>query len=547
MSETAAQTSRQVPARRKEKGQVLIIVVFAIIGLVAFIGLVIDLGLVYIGYGQLRRSVDAAALAASLQYREGYTISDLETAATEFLVLNGINDPAAVVETCAEDGLLCDTNGDGTVSESEHRKFVHVVASTTVPLAFLRVIGINEIPLTAEAVSEAASVDVVIAIDRSESMTFDAAPGNPMRDPSQCNAADAGGIYPGDCSPFEDVKVAAVSFVDNLFLDDDGAGPHIGYDRVGVVTFDHHMHCSTCANSDDNLSLALTTDKNRITNTIRHLWVYQSGDDSLPGIDVGYDGTTCNDVPGYDLNPRYGSGPVPDGPCRLYDDTTENYVLFDCPAFWVTHDASSCTSTNIGGGLLAAGNEFADSFRQESLWVVILLSDGAANASTDISEAQPNGFCPAGTKNNNPFCRDNEYTGMAMGIPTYNNTRHCYDNPDDGIDLQNHAICLGVTDPEWDFAGTSDNGTHYDADDFARDMADWLFQNNVISFSIGLGNLVTGASQADVTKGDPNDGEELLRYVAGVTGGLYFFAPSGAQLREIFAQIADNIATRLTR
>ena len=55
----------------KEKGQVLVIVVFAIVGLIAFIGLVVDLGLVYIGHGQLRRSVDAAALAASLQYREG--------------------------------------------------------------------------------------------------------------------------------------------------------------------------------------------------------------------------------------------------------------------------------------------------------------------------------------------------------------------------------------------------------------------------------------------------------------------------------------------
>lgn len=533
--------------RRNEKGQILIIVVFAIVGLVAFIGLVVDLGLVYISYGQLRRSVDAAALAASLQYREGYTIDDLEAAATEFLILNGINDPEASVLTCAEDVFLCDTNGDGEITDNEHRKFVQVVASTNVQLAFMRVIGITEIPLQAEAVSEAASVDVVLAIDRSESMTFDAPSGSSMRDPSQCNAADAGGMFPGDCSPFEDVKVAAAAFVDNLFLDDDGAGEHIGYDRVGVVTFDHHIHCSTCSNAGDNLSLALTTDEDRILHIIRHLWVYQTGDDALPGVDVGYDGVTCNDVAGYDLNPRYGSGPVPSGPCRLYNDTDESYVLFDCPSYWVNNDASSCTSTNIGGGLLAAGNEFASSFREESLWVVILLTDGAANASTDISGNLPHGFCPAGTKNNNPFCRDNEYVGQVMGVPSYVNTRHCYDNPDDGIDLANHAICLGVEDAEWDFAGTTDDGTHYDADDFARDMSDWLLQNNVISFSIGLGNLVTGANQADPTKGDPNDGEELLRYVAGVTGGLYFFAPSGAQLRQIFAEIADNIATRLTR
>ena len=41
--------SKHHPA--KEKGQVLVIVVFAIVGLIAFIGLVVDLGLVYIGLG----------------------------------------------------------------------------------------------------------------------------------------------------------------------------------------------------------------------------------------------------------------------------------------------------------------------------------------------------------------------------------------------------------------------------------------------------------------------------------------------------------------
>jgi hypothetical protein len=48
-------------------------------------------------------------------------------------------------------------------------------------------------------------------------------------------------------------------------------------------------------------------------------------------------------------------------------------------------------------------------------------------------------------------------------------------------------------------------------------------------------------------QGDPNDGEELIQYAAGVTSGLYFNAPNSEQLRQIFAAIADNIATRLTR
>jgi hypothetical protein len=108
--------------------------------------------------------------------------------------------------------------------------------------------------------------------------------------------------------------------------------------------------------------------------------------------------------------------------------------------------------------------------------------------------------------------------------------------------MDNRAMCLSVTNPTWDFAGTLDDGSHYDADDFARDMADWLSQNNVLTFSIGLGRLVNTSSF-----GDPLDGEQLLRYTAGVAGGQYFWAPSSADLRQIFAKIADNIATRLTR
>ena len=103
----AMQTKLSVFKKRphSENGQVLIIMAFAITALIAFIGLVVDLGLVYIGHSQLRKAVDAAALAASLQYRKNYVLSDLVTSATEFLTLNGINDPSATVVTARKN--LC--------------------------------------------------------------------------------------------------------------------------------------------------------------------------------------------------------------------------------------------------------------------------------------------------------------------------------------------------------------------------------------------------------------------------------------------------------
>jgi hypothetical protein len=324
------------------------------------------------------------------------------------------------------------------------------------------------------------------------------------------------------------------------------------YDRVAVVTFDRHVHCSTCDNAGDRLSLALTSDENQIHTRIRNLWVYQAGTDSTPDADVGKDGATsdtCNGWPFYnDLNDgtSYKPGPQNAGPCRWYNPGPGgSFIGLDCPSAYLTGgDFSSCTTTNIGGGLMAAGDEFAASMRQEALWVVILLTDGAANSSTDASGNLPFGFCPNGTnrKGEQPYCRDAEpeikdVNGNVIG---WTQTRHCYDVP--GVTMDNRAMCLGVTNPTWDFAGTLDDGSHYDADDFARDMADWLSQNNVLTFSIGLGRLVNTSS-----KGDPLDGEELLKYTAGVAGGQYFFAPDSTELRQIFAKIADNIATRLTR
>ena len=87
---------------------------------------------------------------------------------------------------------------------------------------------------------------------------------------------------------------------------------------------------------------------------------------------------------------------------------------------------------------------------------------------------------------------------------------------------------------------------NYDADDYAHDMADFVGEGgqNALIFAIGLGDQVQHAGT-----GDPDAGEQLLEYTVedGVGNGLYYFAPSGAELRDIFQEIADNIATRLSQ
>ena len=479
------------------------------ISLVAIVGLAVDTGLLYLNHGKLRRAVDAAALAASSQFREGYSTAEMEKSAVEFLKLNGINDPTATVETCA-------TNpGDPAVCTTPSRKLVRVHATSVARLAFLPVIGIRTATVTATAVSEAASMDVVLVIDTSDSMTYDAPEGDPMRDPSQCNPIH-------NCHPFEEVKDAAKAFVDQLYFP---------YDRVSVVTFSDSAH----------VDLGFSDKKSDVIAAINGLNVID------PPVCPTASGP-CRTYQRYlDNDPIYGNnnGNIYDEPYvdANGDGIPDTYIGFDCPVFhWPapigTGNPDTCGTTSIGKGLLFAGDEFAnpDTFRQESLWVAILLTDGATNG--------PSYVCP-NTTWSNPFCRDNNAL-----------TRHCF-TADDTSCLANG----GVFDP-----------INYDTDDYARNMADFVSQDqHALVFTIGLGPLVRTSIprvEFDLTAKPPipkldggghqidcgtladdcwGAGEQLLRYAADTGGGKYYYAPSGNQLRDIFLDIAQNLATRLTQ
>jgi hypothetical protein len=205
--------------------------------------------------------------------------------------------------------------------------------------------------------------------------------------------------------------------------------------------------------------------------------------------------------------------------------------------------------------MLLAGNEFAgDSslgieMREESLWVVIALVGGPANASNPANNGDTPlghnqfGHCPQATwpenpqnqdpvppVDRNPACRDAPAT-----------TRHCID--------EYRASC--------EAAGGTYDSENYDADDFARDMADFVADpidgQGATVFTIGLGNLVINAPS-----GQPDSGEVLLQYMARTAGdqnteaatvnhGEYYFAPTPGTLTVIFQKIADNIFTRISQ
>ncbi len=538
-------------AGRSERGQVLVVVTIAMLALVAFVGLTVDVGLLYVEHGKLRRAVDAAALAASSEFRKGYHYpgqehTNLVNAAREFLKLNGYDPDDAEhpytprVETCESALAAGDEDVAKILNCSSRGKKVWVEASTVMETSFLQVIGIREVPLRAQAVSEAASLDVVLVIDTSESMTNEVTDDwdePTMRDPYQCNPVD-------DCHPFREVKEAAKAFVDQLFFP---------YDRVSIVTFDqtarYVLHFS-----DDPLK----NNAAYIKSKIQGLKVME------PDVCVAAGGGPCREYkrhPDSDGDGDNHDEPIIDNNMNGIGDT---YLGLRCPelqgygtVYESKDNPAPCGTTNMGAGMLYAGNEFAGAttanpppdppirIRTDSLWAVILLSDGAINSSFGVYglDGTPANFC---TSDENPICRDK-----------WADTRHCIDGPT-AIAHRQFLRCLA--------RGGTNTPAFHDVTDFAMDMADFVFdEQQALIFTIGLGPDVLARKggeflcNPDSLDYDPvacarvETGETFLRYAADPdgdetpAGGEYYYAPTGDQLREIFLDIAKKLATRLTQ
>ncbi len=577
---------RQNPPRRPdrrptaESGQSAVILAIMFIVLLAFVGLATDAGILYVSYGQLRRAADAAALSAASQYREARPFDEITEAATQYVRLQGVpmQPGDVVVESCYDTvetvGVIPDSQthakvlAEPSICTYPVRKLVRVTVTTRVQLAFMQLFGWRDpIPLTTYAVSEAASLEIILVIDTSFSMVSDASRVNGLDDDGDgcvdeeagqgcdtngkddhwlraqvqagvdntpvCNGVSAsssgisnllptsyltgaGTVPKNSCRPFEWVRDAAIQFVDDFVV--------FPYDRVGIVTF-----ASKSKNPAENgqgliQSLACPV--------------------GVPCASTSKDSTIAT-LYSIDVS----ASPV----CITGD--------------WYDDAAGSpgeCQATNTGDALKVALEDLENA-RQNALRFIILLSDGAATTSepTAATYYSPATYaCPK-------HIQANSATRALLYDPYYFR-RPCHDG--------DSSVKYGATDQ------------FYDADDYARDQAKLISdpKKPTVVFTIGLGaevkeNPGTGGTQKACADGQPAgtldyalcnadqkpSGEQLLRYIADVGDGIagsecdrdanglyqasigascgnYFYAQGGADLAAIFTEIAEEIFTRIT-
>jgi Flp pilus assembly protein TadG len=613
--------------------------------------------------GQIREGTDYGEVSvAAQQYIELHGLDPssviVETCETDILAWRSGTGPwagsphpesaayPAPVSSTMPETELCDWN--------DPHKLVRVSAQVSSPTTFLSLIGIKAITLEATSVSETAVLDIALVIDTSESMTnvtwienyeyqgIDTDPTHtgPLairpecvslagetagtrerwagccNDPGTGNVGDgsrqnnglivpngqiwhdtnSNGMYDGAyenglastvaqgdystliCQPFKQVKDAARLFIKRL---DFTRG-----DRVVLVTFDR---------------AGIPYDPDGTTGPLRPLMrsealAIQTLNERI-GVQVNSSGK-------YNKCDRQN---VADADWTAWLAGTRTTRPDMRPNAYET--LASCGNTNVGGGILAANDAITDpiDIRREAVWVMIILTDGAANVTNSVGGVTNSneygywGYCPWWT-----FCCAPGSTGSGCGTGEYVwsecTARSPYNNPTqveralplcNDNDPNSRHFCLswvtGLPDPS--NIECTEQG-HYDADDYARDMSDFASLvevatghpgNFIAAFSIGFGEDVAT---------DPT-GAPLLRYIAdagdngfidnnlqqdwrdnGVQNypvggpypasfgdpdpcenvtdpyeqcGQYFYAHDFNTLTDVFEQIASRLFTRISR
>jgi hypothetical protein len=529
---------------QRERGQAVVITAVAFLAMLAFAGLVTDAGTLYLNFTRLKRGLDAAAVAAANNIKDSslpvaQRNANIREAAREMLALNYIEDIYSLeTYVCDDAGLPADFASLCPAAGEDKRKLAWVQATQNSPVYFLQLFGVQSVPLTIHSVGEAASLDIVLVLDTSESMGSNT-PGYGVNfDPSACNTAN-------NCQPLRKAKDAAKDMINKLFD---------GYDRIAIVTYDFS---ATIHDPDLATVTVLEANHTDVRNTIDAITLHDDLDDSVIA-------ATGKSAVGGELNPLdidgdgYYIGGVPQMEGVL-PDTSKGF-------------GDAIVSTCTGCGMRIAGNILSDQGRVDSVWIIVILSDGSTNVSDLPNSADVNNPVPAGYIN-----------GFCGGDVTFPSPNRMWDLPwcTDSIPATRHCGPFHANATECPPGSTwvGNNTPPYDAEDYARDVTDrvgLLYSANsseplggeeIAIYAIGLGPAATLLN---------DDGEQMLRYMANIgddnirnpvpdvvadafppdpcdgvavqtSCGQYYYAPDATYLTQIFEKIAGSIFTRITQ
>jgi hypothetical protein len=146
--------------KNHERGQALVLIALAAVGLFAFTALAIDGSRVFSDYRHAQNAADTSALAAALSKVRANPPTngpiDAEIAGKARAGSNGFDDTNSIVEVhvCSEPNL--DPPCTGLPTGADPSEYLQVVIRSATKTTFTRVIGRTEIPFTVSAIARAA-------------------------------------------------------------------------------------------------------------------------------------------------------------------------------------------------------------------------------------------------------------------------------------------------------------------------------------------------------------------------------------------------------
>jgi hypothetical protein len=149
------------PFHSSERGQALVIIAFAMIGLVAITGLAIDGSIAYSDRRQAQNAADTAALAAALAKTRG---QDMAAPAFSRAASNGYDNDGTqdIVTVNNPPSASCDGNNGPYAGNNE---YVQVIIRARTDTYFASVIGIGEINNCVEAITRAVPPTIALPFD----------------------------------------------------------------------------------------------------------------------------------------------------------------------------------------------------------------------------------------------------------------------------------------------------------------------------------------------------------------------------------------------
>lgn len=604
-SQLLRQLRRQSPDARptRSRGQVVVIFAISLVVLLLFVGLALDAGIVYVSYGQLKRAVDSAAVSAATNFKRNKTLAEMEAAVLETLVLHNVNSDPALLDLQVR---VCDANSDGVrdasleteepmffascpdTTRDSPRKLIWVEANQRTQLYFLSLIGFHYVNLETHATAEAAAVDLVLVIDISESMVQECelyvgtqcvqwkSPGFDSSVAADYDPQAVGNcnyLNSNQCHPLREAKDAATQLVDSLYE---------GYDRVSVITFDSQATVRVPLTAGDLTAANKPNVLLNINNIAPHddapfnrVWsawvdnrVYNpaypddrdgDGNDTDPTkpCDYAANGWWDNGAP-CDQDDKYDAFNWDTDPIEVFtDDDQEEAEKWN--AARGGDGRFTLVSTCTGCGIRAAANQLKQNGRPGAVWVIIFLSDGAANMSDTPStgglDASGKHIIPLAFPNG--FCTEQYWTSNCFDLQL--TPRRCIDEdkktcpPNTIHEARNRFTSLySVYDYALDMIDEAALTVNRSAIGDPNYNPDEPIGNDIAIYSIGLGDAISY-------------GEPLLRYMAAVgddgdrntdpcktTGkkkscGNYYYAATGDALLPVFEDIASRIYTRITQ